>query len=187
TSQHPVIWFLPYGDSPRQTQALDWLTANTYPAGSRWFGNAQVYGFASPSAAPELLPASASFSGQVQLVEAGVPSTIRAGDPVDVALRWQAIGRPRANYSVFVHLLDGTGTTVAQHDGWPAGGARPTSGWEPGAVVDDHHGLLTTTSLAPGRYQLETGLYDAAGGRLALDGGGGTSKVIGAVDVSATR
>ena len=118
------------------------------------------------------------------LLEAGVPAKVRAGDPIEVGLRWQATVRPRANYSVFVHLLDGSGTTVAQHDGWPAAGGRPTSGWQPGEVVDDHHALLTAVSLAPGRYQLETGLYDAAGVRLALDSGAGTSKVIGMVEVS---
>ncbi|MBV8086378.1 MAG: glycosyltransferase family 39 protein [Chloroflexi bacterium] len=179
TSQHPVIWFLPFGQSDHQQQAFDWLQANTYPAGSRWFGNAQVLGFASP-APSSVSSASLAFDDGIQLESAAFTPRVQAGQPVDVTLRWTANAQPSKDYSVFVHLLDAGGMTAGQHDSWPAAGARPTSAWPPGETIEDRHGLLTTASFTPGAYQLEIGLYDAAGQRLPLTDGR-TSAIVGSV------
>ncbi|HEX9370505.1 MAG TPA: hypothetical protein VF897_05840, partial [Roseiflexaceae bacterium] len=53
----------------------------------------------------------------------------RAGDTLVLTLWWQALAAPLDERSVLIHLLDGGGAKVAQADGAPARGARPTSRW----------------------------------------------------------
>jgi hypothetical protein len=72
---------------------------------------------------------------------------------------------------VFVHLLDNEGLVVAQHDGQPVGGLRPTSSWATGETQQDNHGLLMPESTAPGEYRLVAGMYvPATGERLPVSG-----------------
>jgi hypothetical protein len=61
---------------------------------------------------------------------------------------------------------------VAQKDNWPRGGRYPTSVWDQGEVVDDHHTLVLPANLPDGDYQVIIGLYSVDSGvRLpALDG-----------------
>lgn len=88
------------------------------------------------------------------------PSRPRPGDAVEATLYWQATSRPDLPYNVFVHLLDGDGALVAQHDGPPADGQRPTSCWRPGEVVPDPHPLTLPADAPPdGPYRLRVGLY----------------------------
>jgi hypothetical protein len=75
---------------------------------------------------------------------------------------------------VFTHLVDHAGGVRGGHDGIPAGGARPTSGWLAGEVVTDAHELRLDAGAPPGEYTLAVGLYDAASGlRLPLLGADG--------------
>jgi hypothetical protein len=119
-------------------------------------------------------PAAAVFGGEVALLdhEAG-----RRDGSVAVTLRWQCLEPPQVDYTVFVHLLDAEGRTVAQHDGQPQGGAYPTSAWDRGEVVIDEHVLSPAPGAArplpAGSYRLEVGLYRLeTGQRLPLDSGG---------------
>ncbi|MGH2520161.1 MAG: hypothetical protein ACRDF8_10185, partial [Chloroflexota bacterium] len=184
-ADHPTIWLLPFGQSTHQDQALSWLTAHAFPAESRWFDHAQVLGFSTAAGAAARLPVppATRFGAAIQLVGASANTTVRAGDPVDVTLLWSCTERPTANESVFVHLLDTAGQTRAQHDGWPAAGAKPTSTWQPGQTITDRHGLLTDTTLSPGTYRLEVGLYGPSGVRLRLPSGA-TSTIIGQVQIT---
>jgi 4-amino-4-deoxy-L-arabinose transferase-like glycosyltransferase len=77
-----------------------------------------------------------------------------------LTLYWQAIGEMQTSYTVFTHLLDPAGQVRAQHDGLPAGGAWPTTGWLPGQVIVDQHDLTLEPGAGPGQYVLEVGLYD---------------------------
>jgi hypothetical protein len=49
---------------------------------------------------------------------------------------------------------------VAQHDGVPGDGARPTDRWRPGAVVPDRHPLSLPAPPACGPYRLLVGWYE---------------------------
>ena len=53
---------------------------------------------------------------------------------------------------------------AAQGDGPPAGGWYPTSIWEAGEVVTDHHTLLLPKATAAGAYDLVVGWYDVESG-----------------------
>ena len=54
-----------------------------------------------------------------------------------VDLRWSAREVPKADYTAFVHVLDGTGKLVAQVDAQPTGGVYPTSAWLAGDTIVD--------------------------------------------------
>jgi len=50
---------------------------------------------------------------------------------------------------------------VAQRDAEPVGGARPTTSWSAGELIEDNHGVLLPLDLPAGSYELRLGLYDA--------------------------
>lgn len=89
---------------------------------------------------------------------------VPAGDQLAVTLYWRTIGWPTNDAHVFVHLLDAGGRLVAQHDGAPGGGQRPTWSWRDGEVVTDVHTVSIGGSLPPGTYALSTGMYDVTTG-----------------------
>jgi hypothetical protein len=87
-------------------------------------------------------------------------SDISAGDALTVLLFWQSDGRVTENYHVFVHLQSAAGQMVAQHDGVPMQGKRPTWDWRDREVFQDEHVLVTDASLPSGLYTLSVGMYD---------------------------
>ena len=76
-----------------------------------------------------------------------------------MALNWQVIQAPAADYTVFVHLLDSQGRLVTQNDQQPQGGFAPTRGWQAGSAMTDHHGLILPAELPAGEYVVQVGLY----------------------------
>jgi hypothetical protein len=83
------------------------------------------------------------------------------GATLTVTFHWLATATVPENYTAYVHLLDGSGKIVAQHDGQPALGAFPTSLWRPGDHIADAHTIALLPGLPPGTYRLEFGLYNA--------------------------
>jgi len=95
------------------------------------------------------------------------PSPVRAGEPFTVTLIWRAGFTDDVPRSVFVHIAppDAPAPLAAQHDGWPAGGARPTHTWVWGEIITDPHPL---PGLPAGRYQIRVGLYGPDGERMPV-------------------
>ena len=83
----------------------------------------------------------------------------RGADALDVTLYWLALRDTGTNYRAFVHLLDGAGTIVAQHDEEPGGTYTPTSRWRSGEIIADRHRLALQGGRLTGAYQLKAGLY----------------------------
>jgi hypothetical protein len=126
----------------------------------------------------------ASFGGQIRLL-AYETGRARPGSDLPLDLYWQAAVRPPADYTVFVHFLDEGGHLMAQADAPPQGGRYPTHWWDAGEVVLDRHEIALPANLAPGRYEIEIGLYvPASGERLRLAGNTGDSVDIGPLDVT---
>ncbi len=63
------------------------------------------------------------------------------------------------DYTVFVHLTQADGQLVSQQDIQPLGGAKPTTSWTPGEVVDDPYELAIPVWASPGTYWLKVGMY----------------------------
>ncbi len=95
-------------------------------------------------------------------------------DTLHLTLYWQAERALDRNWTVFMHLLDKTGTLIAQHDSPPSDGRYPTSVWDQGEVVYDRHTLALPSGLSDGGYEMIIGLYSQESGeRLpVLDGEG---------------
>ena len=95
--------------------------------------------------------------------------------PLTVTLFWQSDGAVTSDHHVFVHLLDGSGELVAQHDGVPGAGERPTWGWQREEVVSDEHVLGPLRAAPAGTYELSVGMYDyGTKNRLPVTGADGS-------------
>ena len=75
-------------------------------------------------------------------------------------LYWQADATPEADYTVFVHIVDGSGALVTQKDNMPREDTFPTTHWKPGELIDDLHLVPLPPDLPAGEYQVVIGLYD---------------------------
>ncbi len=96
------------------------------------------------------------------------PRRVVPGESLRLTLYWQATGPIEGDYTVFTHLVGPDGTLVAQQDNPPGRGARPTSGWEVGELIEDPYELALPADAPSGDYSLSVGMYDPlSGDRLA--------------------
>lgn len=164
-----TIWLVEYrgvlGSGQRDVDA--WLARRAYPVGATALSDSDVHPYLTGASVGPDRPLDTRFADGVHLVAIAFPSTVRAGDVFPIRLIWHA-DRPLArDLTVFVHLVDQRGQTVAQQDAKPVAGLEPSTRWQ-GTIVD-RHGLAIPATAAPGDYWIEVGLYDAAG-RLAVQG-----------------
>lgn len=126
-----------------------------------------------PAATPEH-PLNYSLGGVIALDGVDLPtSPVHPGQTVNLTLHWRDLSSPNDDYTVFVHVLDASQKIVAQHDQPPDGGKRPTSSWFPGDVILDHYQLVLPSSVQPGNYSIEVGMYLPSNGkRLPVSVGG---------------
>ncbi len=82
------------------------------------------------------------------------------GEALPVTLYWQALSKPRGDYTVFVHLIDANGNLRAQVDTQPRSGTYPTLLWDAGEIVRDDYTLTLPSDLASGEYRIAIGLYE---------------------------
>ncbi len=91
------------------------------------------------------------------------PITVRAGESVELRIKWRALASVENSYTVFVHLLDSDNGLVASQDYTPLGGAWPTMlwfpKWLPGQSAVDPYRLTIPPDAPPGDYVIEIGLY----------------------------
>lgn len=81
-----------------------------------------------------------------------------------VVLYWRALGTTDTSYTVFVHVVDTSGTIRAQGDQIPGAGAYPTTTWLTGEYLVDVYDISLRETLRD--YALRVGMYDATGARL---------------------
>lgn len=90
-------------------------------------------------------------------------------DGLTLCLAWQAATPIAADWRLFVHLVDGTGNIVAQHDGRPGNFRFPTPSWPIDTTVYDDL-RLPIADLPSGDYRLRVGFYNESGRLLREDG-----------------
>jgi hypothetical protein len=88
---------------------------------------------------------------------------IKSGDSINVTLVWENLSPVPERYTVFVHLIGEDGSLIAQHDGIPLFGIRPTDTWLPGERLVDRHemvvpdtGHIRTGAILVGLYHHQT-------------------------------
>ena len=102
---------------------------------------------------------------------------LQPGEALEVVLFWDALKRPAANYTVFVHLLNSAGELVTGSDSMPMNNQFPTQAFRPGILVEDRHTLALPLDLPPGEYQVNVGLYLLdTGERLPVKDAGGVEQ-----------
>lgn len=122
--------------------------------------------------------APANFGDQIALVGHVQPQASSPGSSISVKLYWRALAPMTEDYTVFVHLVDANGKTVAQQDAQPQHGAYPTSFWDVGETVADEYALAVPRDAPSGDNQIEIGIYRASdGARLQVRNGGDALKL----------
>ncbi len=151
-------WFFPAGDS--------------FSLGGPQISPKENRRFDLPAIAGKLVDV--NFDDKLALVGFEMPSGVSAGaENLPLTLFWRGRGDMREVYSVFVHVLDANGQVVAQHDGIPADGDEPTTGWAVGEYITDPVQISLPADLPPGEYSVVVGVYlPTTGARLPVSGGG---------------
>lgn len=190
---YAVLWAVDEADP--QGVVEGWLNEARHKAFDRWHGNVRLALWAAAREPMEPWPdAEASLPlgfGDDEIRLHALTRTAAAPAPggvLTLEATWSAgTTPPRADYVVFVHLVDEAGAIVAQRDMAPLGGTGRTSTWaaEPHR---DRIALALPDDLGPGTYELLLGLYDAATGRLPVGPAPGVAKdalVVGRYEVPA--
>jgi mannosyltransferase len=173
--QYERIWFVPYLNTPWDPVNVvgSWLDYHMLHERHEATGRMTLWAFRSVAFAPDIMTAESTTFGEL-ITLTGIYATVD-GQPVDLAqpvlldqannltitLLWQTDLPLSDNYTVFVHLLDETGWMVAQHDGVPLFGTRPTTTWQPGERLLDRHEIVLPGSggLGSGNGRIIVGLY----------------------------
>lgn len=191
-STHGRIYALFWGEDQQDPEGVveRWLDAHTFKATEEWVGDVRfiVYSVANDRSLEDTRDIAAKFTGldgEIITLESfalGTP-TARAGDVILTRLIWTTDESPARPYKVFIHVLNASGSIVAQRDSEPGGGFRPTTSWLAGEKVEDNYGVQLPLGLLPGTYELRLGLYDAYDPQLRLSVEGGDSVSLGMITV----
>ncbi|MCE5260081.1 MAG: glycosyltransferase family 39 protein [Chloroflexi bacterium] len=167
------LWFAPSGGSnwDPASVAETWLTGNLMQLEDAEMGALRLQAymkfdtFTRKDGTRESIAGQLRLQGAVVLVNGRIPAMsdgyiiLPAGAQVQVKLIWEALGPPSRNYTVFVHVLGQGNLLLAQHDGWPLNGERPTLTWTAGEVLEDEHTFTVPSELAGSTAHLVVGLY----------------------------
>lgn len=96
---------------------------------------------------------------RLRLTGQSVPARLQPGQTVPLTLRWHVLSPLAADYTIFLHLRNAEGQTIAQLDFRPFDDAYPTSQWPSGAMIAEQRFWSLPNDLPPGRYALYGGLY----------------------------
>lgn len=86
-------------------------------------------------------------------------TVVKPGGKVRVAFYWNALGKMRESYVVFVHLLGRDGKMVGQKDSIPYGGCYSTLLWQEGEVFRDEYEITVSRTAEPSLGIIEVGMY----------------------------
>ncbi len=111
-------------------------------------------------------PVIVELEDQIQLLGFDLSSErLTVGQPLHLTLHWQAINRPKADYTVFTQLIGPDGQVWGQQDNQPQGGRYPTTAWALRDRVTDRYELRLREGAPPGQYRLLVGMYNLATGQ----------------------
>lgn len=148
-----------------------WMIAGSpipFPHRGLWLSDVRIVAPRRLTDVPEMARRLDVMVGErIELLGADLPvGSLPLGEDMPVTLWWRAARTPDIAYHATLQVLAidvgdrPTNAPVAQHDGIPASGTRPTTGWASGEVIRDDHVLRMPEALPPGRYALIAALYD---------------------------
>ncbi|MBN1641402.1 MAG: glycosyltransferase family 39 protein [Anaerolineae bacterium] len=123
-----------------------------------------------PALGDMAVPVGATYGEEIQLL-GYTPHW--EGQRLLLDVYWLALRAIDVDYKVFLHMTDpADGRIAAQLDTMPRSWSYPTSRWGRREVFVDRM-ELDLSAVAPGRYALLAGVYEAGGDRLAVRGADG--------------
>lgn len=152
-SRQPFVYVRTPGDSDDVVAFLD---ASAACPQREDVGDVQLWRCHAPAT-----PA-AAFGDAIELAAARLPDTLN--DPLYLTIFWRTTAPPDADYTAFVHVIDGSERMIGQWDQVPAAGAAPTSSWTPGQIIVDDYRIDLDLANAQRPVRVLVGLYDAATG-----------------------
>jgi hypothetical protein len=90
---------------------------------------------------------------------------LTTAEPLALALYWQAVDEPTADYTVFTQLIGPDGQVWGQKDNQPQGGRYPTTSWQLQELVVDRYELTLQDGAPSGEYRLLVGMYNLQTGQ----------------------
>ncbi|MGQ9625796.1 MAG: hypothetical protein ACUVV0_02710 [Anaerolineae bacterium] len=119
-----------------------------------------------PGLKPQAIEFEGHFGERIKLLGYSLErEEVPAGRPLKLTLFWQAEGRVRGDYTVFVHILDERGRRWGQQDTRPNDGGYPTNVWGQGEMVIDRYQPGVNPCAPPGEYWIVAGMYSFPGGQ----------------------
>ena len=116
----------------------------------------KVWRSASTAAAPDPL---AIFDNGFALDAWDAPEIARAGQPLTLGFSWRSDADGQEDYAQFLHLGHAASGEWQVYDQAPLGARLPTRLWYRGLVDSETWHIHLPTDLAPGRYEVFSGLY----------------------------
>jgi len=111
-------------------------------------------------------PMAVELGNQIKLLGYDLTSEqLEFGEPLKLALHWQALSQPNADYTVFTQLVGLDGLVWGQQDNQPQRGRYPTTAWTESDKVVDRYDLTLKDGAPHGQYRLLVGMYEAATGQ----------------------
>jgi hypothetical protein len=125
----------------------------------QWYQSGELRLYVLNHSGQPLQVAKEALVGNVIRCQGFVINTLTAhpGESLTLTLYWQPTAVITENLVVFTHVLRADGTLAAQHDGEPVGGSRPTTTWQAGETIADHHAIQLPPNLPAGTYTLQAG------------------------------
>ena len=97
---------------------------------------------------------------QLALLSAEPVGSPMPGGQIKLLTRWQALRPIDQDYTVFFHAVGPDGSRWGQQDTMPQNGKLPTSGWQPGQVIQDEYQIvLAADAPVSNDYRYLLGLY----------------------------
>ena len=115
-------------------------------------------------AAPVALPAAprARFANGFAFYAVDLPASAKPGDSLPLTMTWQAEAAGKQDYMQFLHLIHEASGELRAFDQPPLGARLPTRLWYSSLADSETWQIPLPADLAPGRYQVWTGLYQAS-------------------------
>ncbi len=172
--QYDRAWFVPYNRSvwDEENVVPRWLDYHMLHEQEAEAGRLFLQTFRPSRTAAEIVqPINADIDNGINLQSAYLtvngrpvnlseqPLALASDSLLKVSLLWSTSKEIAQNYTIFVHLLDENGALIAQHDGIPLFGTRPTDTWLPGEQLLDRHEIMLPENLNS-KGHLVVGLYD---------------------------
>jgi mannosyltransferase len=164
-SSHSRLWWLRWQDDFADPHGIisKWLQANAIRDRQRdWGGGLVIELWLTRSPRLAELPASAIPAAGVLGDQARFVGYELASDwpgTLTITLYWSLSEPLPSDYTIFVHVLDHAGRTLANGDSEPYRGQFPTSRWPVGEIVRDVHEVRLDPCAASDRFSAETGFY----------------------------